>query len=150
MKQSCPNIRKSKQLGINYSTACNRLRKLVLFSILKKYDLNICYRCNNEILSAKDLTFDHKVDWLNNSTDLFWDIDNVAFSHRKCNIPANSMKIIELAKSAPNDSKYCPQCQQFKKFKEFNSNKSTKSGLADYCRICINIYKREYKKRNKI
>jgi len=76
---------KSKQLGIPFGTATNRLRKLVLFGLLKKYKENYCYRCGGEIVSSDELSMEHKKAWLHIDSKLFWDLDNIAFSHLNCN-----------------------------------------------------------------
>ncbi len=79
------NIKKSKQLKMPFGTACNRLRKSILFHLLKKHKENFCYRCHKIINSSEELSIEHKKDWLDNDTNLFWDIKNIAFSHLKCN-----------------------------------------------------------------
>lgn len=78
------------QLGINYSTARNRLNRLIFFNLVVELKKNICFRCKELILDSKDLTVDHKINWLHseNSKDLFFDMDNVAFSHARCNYSA--------------------------------------------------------------
>lgn len=49
--------------------------------------MDICFRCKEKIDSVDDFSIDHKDPWLH-STDpkkLFFDLENVAFSHEKCN-----------------------------------------------------------------
>jgi len=96
MNKAKNNRKKAEQLGMPYGTACGRLRKMVLFDILKKYNLNNCYRCGETINNIKDLSMEHKKAWLDSSNpcELFFDINNIAFSHLKCNIVAsrNSLK----------------------------------------------------------
>ena len=77
--------KKSKQLGINYGTASNRLKKMLFFSLVQKLELNYCLRCGEKIENYKELSIDHIEPWLNKSNDLFWDIDNIAYSHLSCN-----------------------------------------------------------------
>jgi hypothetical protein len=76
---------KRSQLGMHSSKASQRLLRSVLFSILIEHGLDICYRCGEKIESVQDLTLDHKEPWLHASVDLFWDVKNIAFSHRGCN-----------------------------------------------------------------
>lgn len=76
---------KSRQLGMPLGTAQGRLRKIVLFSLLARVGENICYRCKNLIESSDELSMEHRQPWLHVSVDLFWDIDNIAFSHHSCN-----------------------------------------------------------------
>ena len=79
------NKRQTIQLGMPYGTANGRLRKMVLFDLLKKHGENRCYRCSGEIAKCDDLSIEHKKAWLNVDVELFWDLDNIAFSHLKCN-----------------------------------------------------------------
>jgi len=77
---------KSKQLGMNFSTASNRLRKLLLFELVKKCNMDKCHRCGELIESAKELSIDHEKDWLHSEKPV--DVENVKFSHLSCNIGA--------------------------------------------------------------
>ncbi len=79
------NKRKAEQLGIPFGTATNRLRKMVLFRLLQRLDEDVCSRCGKRIMGADDLSMEHKKPWLGKDTALFWDIDNVSFSHLSCN-----------------------------------------------------------------
>jgi hypothetical protein len=79
--------RKSKQLDCNFSTASSRLKKLLLFDLVKKLNLDVCFRCGWKILTVAELSLEHKISWLDsgNAVELFYDLDNIAFSHLKCN-----------------------------------------------------------------
>lgn len=83
--------RKSKQLGMHPSTAANRLRKTVLFSLIKVMGLNNCWHCGEEIENIDNLSIEHKVPWLDSEdpVGLFFDLNNIAFSHLECNIRNN-------------------------------------------------------------
>lgn len=81
------NKEKNATLGMPSGTACNRLRKLVLFRQLQKHKENICVRCNKEIEKVEDLSIEHIKPWEGISAELFWNLDNVAFSHLSCNRP---------------------------------------------------------------
>lgn len=77
---------KHKQLGMNPSTASGRLLKDLLF----KYAVasgEKCFRCNEE-LTRETFSIEHKIPWLHseNPVELFFDLDNIAFSHLLCNI----------------------------------------------------------------
>lgn len=85
MKQ---NRRKTDFLAMDYGKASHRLKKQFYFSILKKFNLNHCFRCNKEILTEIELSLDHKEPWFNVSVEKFWDLNNLAFSHLKCNTGA--------------------------------------------------------------
>ena len=87
------NQLKSQKLGMNFSTASNRLRRILMFNLLKECNKNTCYRCKSVIQSPDDFSIDHKVDWMysKNPIQLFWDVDNIAFSHKSCNIRAGRL-----------------------------------------------------------
>ena len=79
------NLRRHKFLGISYGTASNRLRKSIMLMLIKKLDENWCYRCGAEITTERELSIDHKKSWFNVSVELFWDLNNIAYSHLSCN-----------------------------------------------------------------
>lgn len=81
------NEKKSATLGMPHGTACNRLRKNILFHLLKKLNENICFKCEIAIESVDDLSIEHKKPWEGRDPSLFWDIENIAFSHLHCNRP---------------------------------------------------------------
>jgi len=72
-------------LGMHYTQATQKLRKNILFSLLVETGKNICFRCGKPIEEVDDLTIDHKEPWLGVSKELFWSLDNIAFSHHSCN-----------------------------------------------------------------
>lgn len=78
---------KTKQLGMPIGTASGRLRKELLFQLARKCGLTNCFRCGKEIAMAEDLSIDHKKPWLHSEDPkgLFFDLSNVAFSHKLCN-----------------------------------------------------------------
>ena len=77
-------------LGMLYSTARSRLSKSIIYSLAKRLRLLNCHRCGLEIDNEKDLSIEHKESWILSSTPkkLFFDIDNIAFSHLHCNCTA--------------------------------------------------------------
>lgn len=84
------NEKKTDQLGMPIGTASNRLRKLIIFSLLKQTGKNFCFQCGAEIESEKQLSIEHKIPWLDseNPISLFFDLENIAFSHLSCNSSA--------------------------------------------------------------
>jgi hypothetical protein len=85
--------KKSEQLGMNDSTASHKLRKLILFSLVQQTEQDVCYRCRTKIETVEDISIEHKMPWLDSSDPIsvFFDLNNIAFSHLKCNI-ANRRK----------------------------------------------------------
>lgn len=78
---------KNEQLGMNYSTASNRLVKDLLFNFIVTTGCNECYRCG-ESMERFNFSIEHKTPWLHsdNPKDLFFDLSNISFSHLKCNV----------------------------------------------------------------
>jgi hypothetical protein len=79
-----------EQLGIPQGTAQARLRKNILFHLLKKLNENVCFKCQKTIESAASLSIEHKEPWEGRDSSLFWNIENIAFSHVGCNKPHRS------------------------------------------------------------
>jgi len=132
--------KKEAQLGMPFGTASHRLRKKMTLYLLTKLNENTCYRCLQPITDANDLSMDHKQNWLNVNTDLFWDTDNIAFSHKSCNYKHESNKRV---KRIISGKLYCKQCNTYKYVSKFNKNKRTTLGYASTCRECSNRQKRE-------
>jgi hypothetical protein len=80
------STKKHDQLGMNHGTASNRLVKDLLFSLIKGTP---CYHCGG-VLERENFSVEHKVPWLNSQTpsELFFDLDNISYSHRSCNSSA--------------------------------------------------------------
>ena len=77
--------KKTKQLGMHYSTAQNRLRRKVTFMLIQRLKLDECYQCKKLIVDVDDYSIEHKKPWLDEDPRLFWDLGNIAFSHKACN-----------------------------------------------------------------
>lgn len=77
-----------RQLGMHVGTAHRQLHKMLLFKFAQKCSEDICFRCGKKIESAEEVSLDHKVGWRHeiNAKELFWDINNLALSHLRCNI----------------------------------------------------------------
>jgi hypothetical protein len=131
------NAARAAQLGMSWGAACGLLRKLVLFAVLKRHGENVCFRCEQPIESADDLTIEHKQPWLHISPELFWDLDNVAFSHRTCNkVDRYNGGGKHLRKVAPEGMAWCSTCKQFKPEDEFSRNAKRFNGRNWECRSC--------------
>ena len=84
------NKKKSEQLGMNPGTAANRLKKMLLWKYLSMFGNNICFQCKKPIYHIEELSIEHKEPWLDSEdpVKLYFDLDNVGFSHLSCNIGA--------------------------------------------------------------
>lgn len=83
-------VKETQLLGMSPVVAQVRLKKLLLFSFVQRLGLDDCYRCRQKITEVTELSIDHIKPWRNQSADLFWDLDNIAFSHTRCNAMCNS------------------------------------------------------------
>jgi hypothetical protein len=81
------NHEKDVTLGMPHGTAANRLRKILLFECLRRHNENVCVRCQETIGTVDELSIEHIKPWESVSAELFWDLNNVAFSHMVCNRP---------------------------------------------------------------
>tara|TARA_X000001388_G_C2164673_1_gene97515 strand:+ start:33 stop:617 length:585 start_codon:yes stop_codon:yes gene_type:complete len=86
------NKKVAKFLGMNKSTAMNRLRKMVMFEMMKKLGMDRCYQCKFLIKDVSELSLEHIKPWIWKDKNLFWDMDNIAFSHLACNSSAGQIK----------------------------------------------------------
>jgi hypothetical protein len=59
-----------------------------------------CYRCNLKIIDISTLSIEHKVSWRKADDPIyaFYDLNNIAFSHLRCNILAVDRKGIVSAR----------------------------------------------------
>ena len=130
------NRRKTEFLGMPHGTAAAKLRKLLFFSLLKKHNENICFRCNKEILSPDELTIDHKLPWEGISVDLFWNLENIAFSHQKCNRPHRRKGGGSKKKQFPPEGfAWCAEHKDYLPRENFDKG-GRWDGLKDYCKDC--------------
>lgn len=79
--------KKDEKLGMSYGKARHQLNRVIIFDLVKKLNLDTCYRCSNKIDKLEDLSIEHKKAWLNsnNPKELYFDTNNIAFSHMNCN-----------------------------------------------------------------
>lgn len=84
------DARKAAQLGMPWGTATTKLRKMLLFRATQKLNEDICFKCGKKIETIGEFTIEHKKSWLHVDVRLFWDLENIAFSHSKCNLRDSS------------------------------------------------------------
>jgi hypothetical protein len=70
---------------MNERSASHRLARMWLFKLLQDAGQDVCFRCGKRIETLTEFTTDHKQPWLHASPVLFWDLTNLAASHRRCN-----------------------------------------------------------------
>jgi hypothetical protein len=90
------NEKKFELLGEPIGTATAKLRKSVLFKLVQILELDVCFQCGEKIEDVADLSIEHKVPWQSaeNPRESFYDLDNISFSHIRCNIVAANRRVI--------------------------------------------------------
>jgi len=131
------NKKKADFLGIPFGTAMGRLRRALMFQLIQQCGRDVCFKCNEKIAHEEEMSIDHKKPWLYVRQELFWDLDNIAFSHRKCNRPDRpnySFGKIEV----PDGMSWCSGCQKPRLIKFFgkSNQKYTRNGRRPYCNDC--------------
>ena len=131
--------RKSAFLGMPHGTASHRLRKLVLFHVLLRHGENVCFRCSQKIETAGELSIEHKQPWEGVDVELFWSMDNIAFSHLNCNLPHRyAGGQARLRKVGPEGTAWCRRCKAFLPVAGFSRNRTRWNGLQAWCGGCVN------------
>lgn len=102
------NNKKNILLGMPHGTAHSRLRKLLLFHLCCKLELDICYRCKTKISTIDEFSIEHTEDWQSSDDPLstFLDVEKIAFSHLKCNIAESGRNKIYESKKARKKAQY--------------------------------------------
>jgi hypothetical protein len=120
---------RKRQLGMNPSTASNRLNKQLLFTLGKKLDMQWCFHCGAEIESVKEMSVEHKIPWLysEDPVSLYFDLDNIAFSHKSCNYGA----------ARKPTKKFCPSPSSYKR-----------GCRCDGCKKCYSDYRKELRAKS--
>ncbi len=86
---------RSEFLGMSHGKASHKLRKSIMHHLAKKVGMSACYRCGEEIEDIENFSIEHKEPWLHVDPNLFWDLDNIAFSHLSCNVRAQRRPLRE-------------------------------------------------------
>lgn len=103
------NEEKRKQLGMPFGTAAGQLRKSLLFQYVKLAKGAICFHCNKPIDTIEEFSIEHKIPWLHsgNARKLFFDLNNIAFSHLFCNLSEGYRH----TQNHPSTRHYQPLCR---------------------------------------
>jgi hypothetical protein len=139
------NARIIEQLGMRRSTASARLQRMILFSLVKELNKNVCYRCGKIIDNINDFSIEHKIDWLDseNPLELFFDLNNISFSHAVCNSSAAKKFTGTRDKTPHGLTRYIKGCRcEICVFAMKEKNKKDMENRSDY------IHSDEFRKRN--
>lgn len=114
--------KKAQQLGMNPSTASHRLVKDLLFKMVCDTEQNKCFQCG-EPMERNNFSIEHKTPWLDseNPQELFFNLENIAFSHLKCNVQNARRAKSECGTSRSyNKGCRCEECKSAKREKYAN------------------------------
>jgi hypothetical protein len=105
-------MKKHQQLGMNAGTASHRLVKDLLFKFVQEAG-HVCHRCKKP-LTREDFSIEHVEPWLDSAEParLFFDLSNIAYSHKLCNSLASRREKIhedEKALSRSTSQRYREQ-----------------------------------------
>ena len=72
---------------MNPSTAQHRLVKDILWKLIVQTNNHICCKCG-KVMTRETFSIEHLIPWLDsdNPIELFFDLDNISFSHLSCNM----------------------------------------------------------------
>lgn len=145
------NKLKDKALGMPHGTAAGRLKKSIMFDLLRRYGENFCFKCGAEIENEQALSIEHKIAWLYHEkpVEMFFDLNNIAFSHLKCNRPEKSPDHSVRRKVGPEGTAWCTSCQAFIDTKLFAKCPVRWNGYQHRCQPCTNKEKRESRAKAK-
>jgi len=148
------NKKKAQQLGMPPGTANGRLRKKLLFHLVKQLNQHFCYRCNKKIISLDEFSIEHIQGWLDskNPVELFFDLNNISFSHLKCNILSSRTskgakfpyRAEEMRIKSPIGKCWCNKHKDFSPVEEFSVCTTNWTGYEPACKRC----RRSYRKRS--
>ncbi len=128
------NANKAAFLGMAIGTATHQLRKQILFKYVKLAGEDICFKCELPIETVAELSIEHKLPWLGISTELFWDLDNIAFSHLTCNRP-HVYGSTKRRKIGPEGTAWCPDHEEFLPIEAFYKKNTRWNGVDTYCKV---------------
>ena len=125
----------AEQLGMSHGAAANRLRKNLLYEFVKLAEQHFCFKCGAEIENVNEFSIEHKLPWEGRDANLFWSLDNIAFSHAHCNRP-HTTTLGRSFRGATKDTKWCPRCEQILPLDKFRKHINKPKGRYTYCKIC--------------
>lgn len=130
-------------LGMPVATATARLKKAMMFEMAVALERDNCLRCDKPIETAEELSVDHIQPWRYESAELFWDLTNVAFSHRACNKVDRPRR-----REGPEGTSWCCTHKAFLSEDAFGADINRWNGLSITCLQCDRERAARYAARN--
>jgi len=144
----------SERVGMGIGSAAHKLRKMLLFQFVVQCGEDTCFQCGEKIEDIDDLSIEHKVPWLNSETprELFFDLDNIAFSHLKCNVKAGDKRGGTGTRSTLSEEERLERARERKRRWQGRNKEKHKEKNRRYRennREKLNAYGREYRSKMK-
>jgi hypothetical protein len=107
--------KKTKQLGMNPSTASGRLVKDLLWNLIETTGQDACCKCS-EPMSRETFSIEHVTPWLDSGdpVGLYFDLENISYSHLRCNIKDARTKAPAQCGTVQRYNKYGCRCDPCK------------------------------------
>ena len=120
-------------LGMSPGKARHQLVQALLFDLAGRCGLLECFRCGSLVETADDLSIDHKQWWRGHPEggDLYFDLSNVGFSHRRCNVADRPTR-----RQSPEGMSWCNGCRQHIPMDQFHADPNRWNGIMHRCRTC--------------
>jgi len=111
---------------------------MILFDLVKRLDEDICFKCSERIETIDELSIEHKQPWEGVSVELFWALDNIAFSHLRCNrAERGSSGGAQRRTVGPEGTAWCRRCKAFLPASDFSRHHARWNGLQPWCNGCM-------------
>jgi hypothetical protein len=133
----------TRQLGMSPGSATHKLTRNLLFRYIQQNHDDVCYRCGSKIETLASFSIEHKEPWRNSDPNLFWDLENISFAHKKCNIQA--AQHIGKRVIGPPGTSWCSNHKMFFPVDRFYKNRSMWNGLHRQCKECHKNWKKAYR-----
>lgn len=105
---------------------------MLLFRELQRSGNDKCFKCSEPIQDIDHLSIEHKQPWLDVDPSLYWELDNIEFSHLTCNRPHR----YNTSYVGPEGTSWCVGHQSFVPLTEFWNNTTRPNGKQHYCKTC--------------
>ncbi|MBV9926371.1 MAG: hypothetical protein JOZ96_15235 [Acidobacteria bacterium] len=119
---------------------------MILFNLLRRHGENVCFKCTRLIETADELSIEHKEPWEGVSVELFWDLENISFSHLRCNrTHRRKGGRADTKKVGPDGTAWCRNCKAFLHISAFSRHSSRWNGLQPWCNGCYERRRKQSK-----
>jgi hypothetical protein len=120
--------KKSEQLGMPIDKARDMIKKRFMLHLAEQLGVNFCYQCG-EPVTTDDMSIEHKISFVGAEDPLttFFDMDNIALSHKKCNTAARrtDKPTVHPSMHSYNKGCRCDECKEVKRLwmQDYRANK---------------------------